>query len=46
VSIVINKETRAVIIGGAAGVNAAKKMAEFDFLVKRPLTIQAFVYPP
>ena len=45
-SIVINKETRAVIIGGAAGVNAAKKMAEFDFLVKRPLTIQAFVYPP
>ncbi|MCG8342627.1 MAG: ATP citrate lyase [Chlorobiales bacterium] len=45
-SIVINKETRAVIIGGAAGVNAARKMAEFDFLVKRPLTIQAFVYPP
>ena len=45
-SIVINKETRAVIIGGAAGVNAAKKMAEFDFLVKRPLTVQAFVYPP
>ncbi len=45
-SIVINKETRAVIIGGAAGVNAAKKMAEFDFLAKRPLTVQAFVYPP
>ncbi|ANT64896.1 MULTISPECIES: citrate/2-methylcitrate synthase [Prosthecochloris] len=45
-SIVINKETRAVIIGGAAGLNAAKKMAEFDFLVKRPLTVQAFVYPP
>ncbi|ASQ90528.1 ATP citrate lyase [Prosthecochloris sp. GSB1] len=45
-SIVINKETRAVIIGGAAGLNAARKMAEFDFLVKRPLTVQAFVYPP
>ena len=45
-SIVINKETRAVIVGGAAGLNAARKMAEFDFLVKRPLTIQAFVYPP
>ncbi len=45
-SIVINKETRAVIIGGAAGLSAAKKMAEFDFLVKRPLTVQAFVYPP
>ena len=45
-SIVINKDTRAVIIGGAAGLNAARKMAEFDFLVKRPLTVQAFVYPP
>ncbi|MCW8815974.1 MAG: ATP citrate lyase, partial [Chlorobium sp.] len=45
-SIVINKETRAVIIGGAAGLSAARKMAEFDFLVKRPLTVQAFVYPP
>ena len=26
--------------------NAAKRMAQFDFLVNRPLTVQAFVYPP
>jgi ATP-citrate lyase alpha-subunit len=46
VSILANKDTRAVIIGGVAGVNAAKRMAQFDFLINRPLTIQAFVYPP
>ena len=45
-SILANKDTRAVIIGGVAGVNAAKRMAQFDFLINRPLTIQAFVYPP
>uniref|UniRef100_Q3ASG2 ATP citrate lyase subunit 2 n=1 Tax=Chlorobium chlorochromatii (strain CaD3) TaxID=340177 RepID=Q3ASG2_CHLCH len=45
-SIVANRDTRAVIIGGVAGVNAAKRMAQFDFLVNRPLTVQAFVYPP
>ncbi len=45
-SILANKDTRAVIIGGIAGLNAAKRMAQFDFLVNRPLTVQAFVYPP
>ncbi|NTV98748.1 MAG: ATP citrate lyase, partial [Chlorobiaceae bacterium] len=45
-SILANKETRAVIIGGAAGLNAARRMAQFDFLINRPLTVQAFVYPP
>ena len=45
-SILANKDTRAVIIGGVAGVNAAKRMAQFDFLINRPLTVQAFVYPP
>jgi len=35
-----------VIIGGVAGLNAARRMAQFDFLVNRPLTVQAFVYPP
>lgn len=45
-SIIANKETRAVIIGGVAGVNAARRMAQFDFLINRPLTVQAFVYPP
>jgi ATP-citrate lyase alpha-subunit len=46
VSILANKDTRAVIIGGVAGVNAAKRMAQFDFLINRSLTVQAFVYPP
>ena len=45
-SILANKDTRAVIIGGVAGVNAAKRMAQFDFLINKPLTVQAFVYPP
>ena len=45
-SILANKDTRAVIIGGVAGVNAAKRMAQFDFLINRSLTVQAFVYPP
>ncbi|NTW82388.1 MAG: ATP citrate lyase [Chlorobiaceae bacterium] len=45
-SILANKDTRAVIIGGAAGLNAARRMAQFDFLINRPLTVQAFVYPP
>lgn len=45
-SILVNKDSRAVIIGGRAGLNAAKRMAEFDFLCNKPLTVQAFVYPP
>ena len=45
-SILANKDTRAVIIGGVAGVNAANRMAQFDYLINRPLTVQAFVYPP
>jgi len=46
VSILANKDTNVVIIGGVAGVNAAKRMAQFDFLVNRSLSVQAFVYPP
>jgi len=46
VSILANRDTRVVIIGGVAGLNAARRMAQFDFLVNRPLTVQAFVYPP
>lgn len=45
-SILANRDTRAIIIGGVAGVNAARRMAQFDFLVNKPLTVQAFVYPP
>ena len=45
-SILANKDTRVVIQGGAAGVNAARRMAEFCYLIKRPLNVEAFVYPP
>ncbi|MCF8216789.1 MAG: ATP citrate lyase [Chlorobium sp.] len=45
-SILANRDTRVVIIGGVAGLNAARRMAQFDFLVNRPLSVQAFVYPP
>ena len=45
-SIVANKDTYVVIQGGAAGVNAARRMAEFCYLVKRQLNVVAFVYPP
>ena len=31
---------------GVAGVNAARRMAEFCYLIKRSLNVLAFVYPP
>jgi len=45
-SIVANRDTRVVIQGGPAGLNAARRMAEFCHLVKAPMTVQAFVFPP
>jgi len=45
-SIVADRDTRVVIQGGPAGVNAARRMAEFCHLAKAPLTVQAFVFPP
>jgi len=45
-SILANKDTYVVIQGGVAGVNAARRMAEFCYLIKRSLNVLAFVYPP
>jgi ATP-citrate lyase alpha-subunit len=45
-SIVANADTRVLVQGGPAGQNAAKRMAEFCHLIKRPLNVLAFVFPP
>ncbi len=45
-SIVATKDTKVVIQGGAAGLNAARRMGEFCYMIKKPLNIEAFVYPP
>ena len=45
-SILADKETRVVIQGGPAGVNAARRMAEFCHLCRLPLNVVAFVFPP
>ena len=45
-SIVANLNTKVVIQGGVAGLNAARRMAEFSYLIQQPLNVEAFVYPP
>jgi len=45
-SILVNKDTHVVIQGGVAGQNAARRMAEFCYLNKKSLYVDAFVYPP
>ena len=45
-SILATKNTYVVIQGGVAGVNAARRMAEFRYMTKQPLNVVAFVYPP
>jgi len=45
-SIIAKKESRVVIMGGVAGVNAAKRMAEFCYLCDLEFNVTSFVYPP
>ncbi|MBI3358486.1 MAG: ATP citrate lyase, partial [Nitrospirae bacterium] len=45
-SIVATKDTRVVIMGGPAGINAARRMAEFCHLNSLPLNVLSFVFPP
>jgi ATP-citrate lyase alpha-subunit len=45
-SIIANRSTKVVIQGGPAGVNAARRMAEFCHLVKMSYNVRAFVFPP
>jgi len=45
-SIVADENTRVVIQGGPAGVNAARRMAEFSYLIRQPVNVRAFVFPP
>ena len=45
-SILATKDTHVVIQGGVAGVNAARRMAEFRYMIKQPSNVSAFVYPP
>ena len=45
-SIIANKDSKVVIMGGVAGVNAAKRMAEFSYLCGLEPAVTSFVYPP
>ncbi|MDH5543349.1 MAG: ATP citrate lyase [Nitrospinota bacterium] len=45
-SIFADENTRVVIMGGPAAVNAAKRMGEFCHLTGRELYVDAFVFPP
>jgi ATP-citrate lyase alpha-subunit len=45
-SILTNRDDQVLIQGGPAGVNAARRMAEFRFLIGEPINVPAFVFPP
>ncbi|MDF1526525.1 MAG: citrate/2-methylcitrate synthase [bacterium] len=45
-SILTHKDDQVLIQGGPAGVNAARCMAEFRYLIGEPVNVPAFVYPP
>jgi ATP-citrate lyase alpha-subunit len=45
-SILTHTNDQVLIQGGPAGINAAKRMAEFRFLIGQPPNVAAFTYPP
>ncbi|MFN3639092.1 MAG: citrate/2-methylcitrate synthase [Chloroherpetonaceae bacterium] len=45
-SIIATEQSKVVIVGARAGQNAAKRMAEFCYMMGQPLNVLAFVYPP
>lgn len=45
-SIVIDEKSKVVIMGGVPGVNAARRMAEFSYLIGVDFNVTSFVYPP
>ena len=45
-SIIADRDTRVLIQGGPAAVNAARRMGEFSYLIGAPYNVDAFVFPP
>ena len=45
-SIVADKNNKVIIMGGPAGINASKRMAEFSYLCHLEYNVTSFVYPP
>jgi len=45
-SILTCRADQILIQGGPAGVNAARRMAEFRYLIGEPINVPAFVFPP
>ena len=45
-SVLTHRDDQVLIQGGPAGVNAARRMAEFRFLIGEPINVPAFVFPP
>ena len=45
-SILTSRDDQVLIQGGPAGVNAARRMAEFRYLIGEPANVPAFVFPP
>ncbi|MDX2127657.1 MAG: citrate/2-methylcitrate synthase [Chloroherpetonaceae bacterium] len=44
-SIVVNSTTRIAIVGGKTAISAAKRMTEFNYLTKTPISVAALINP-